>query len=463
MADPTLLTRLAQHRSLGAAPPNEHAWLAEHGTPRAIAVGDVVTRKGGSATSLLIVFSGHLVIRVDRGAGAHKIFEWRAGDVGGLMPYSRMASPPGDAVVEAPMETLEISSEKFPELIRECPVVTATLVHTMLDRARTFTQSDYRDEKLVTLGTLAAGLAHELNNPASAAVRSAKALTGALAGAEAAARRLGAARLTDAQLSVVDAVRELCLGPGPSPATSVVARADREDAFAAWLAAHNASERCAQPLADTALTLDALDTLAATVGQDALDAALQWIAAGCQVRTLASQIETSASRISGLVGAVKGFTFMDQAHTPEPVDIRRGISDTLTMLGAKAREKSVEVSVEFPDSLPRAHGVGAELNQVWMNLIDNALDAVAVGGHVSVAAGETPGRVVVRVTDDGPGIPAAIQRRIFDPFFTTKEVGKGSGLGLDIVRRLVQQHEGEIDVDSRPGRTEFSVTLPAAR
>lgn len=463
MADPTLLTRLAQHRSLGAAPPNEHAWLAEHGNPQTFVVGDVVTRKGESATSMMIVFAGHLVIRVDRGAGAHKIFEWRAGDVGGLVPYSRGASPPADAVVEAPMETLMIPREKFPELIRECPVVTATLVHTMVDRARTFTQGDYRDEKLITLGKLAAGLAHELNNPASAAVRSAKALTEALAGAEAAARRLGAARLTDAQLSVVDGVREVCSGSGPSLATSVVARADREDAFAAWLVAHKASERCALPLADTAITLGALDSLAATVGQDALDAALQWIAAGCQVRTLASQIEASASRISGLVGAVKGFTFMDHAPTPEPVDIRRGITDTLTMLGAKAREKSVEVTVGFPDNLPRAHGVGAELNQVWMNLIDNALDAVAMGGHISVTAGETPGRVVVRITDDGPGIPAAIQRRIFDPFFTTKEVGKGTGLGLDIVRRLVQQHEGEVEVDSRPGHTEFSVTLPAAR
>jgi len=119
--------------------------------------------------------------------------------------------------------------------------------------------------------------------------------------------------------------------------------------------------------------------------------------------------------------------------------------------------------VDFPDSLPRAHGVGAELNQVWMNLIDNALDAVAVGGHVAVTASEAPGRVVVRIVDDGPGIPESIRRRIFDPFFTTKEVGKGSGLGLDIVRRLVQQHEGEVDVDSRPGRTEFSVTLPASR
>ena len=208
--------------------------------------------------------------------------------------------------------------------------------------------------------------------------------------------------------------------------------------------------------------MDALDTLAAIVGPDALDATLQWIAAGCQVRTLATHIETSASRISGLVGAVKGFTFMDHAPTPEPVDIRRGITDTFTMLGAKARAKSVEMSVQFAADLPCAHGVGAELNQVWMNLIDNALDAVTVGGRVEVTASEAPGRVVVRIVDDGPGIPAAIQGRIFDPFFTTKDVGQGTGLGLDIVRRLVQQHDGDIELNSRPGRTQFCVSLPAA-
>ena len=460
MADPALLTRLAQHRALSTAPANEHVWLAEHGVMKVLAVGDVITRKGEQATALTIVLSGHLVIRVDRGAGAHKIFEWRAGDVGGAMPYSRGASPPADAVAEAPTEVLEIAREQFPELIRECPVVTAILVHAMVDRARQFKSSDLRDEKLLSLGKLAAGLAHELNNPASAAVRSAKMLTEGIGAAEAAARRLGAARLTDAQLAAIDAAQEVCLRPDARVSYSAIARADREDVFAAWLAAHGVSERCAVLLAETALTLDALDTLAATVGHDALDAALQWIAAGCQVRALASHIETSASRISDLVGAVKGFTFMDQAPTPGPVDIRRGIIDTFTMLGAKARAKSVEVSVQLAVDLPRAHGVGAELNQVWMNLLDNALDAVAVGGRVEVTASEAPGRVLVRIVDDGPGIPAAIQGRIFDPFFTTKGVGKGTGLGLDIVRRLVQQHEGEIEVESRPGRTEFRVSLP---
>ena len=154
---------------------------------------------------------------------------------------------------------------------------------------------------------------------------------------------------------------------------------------------------------------------------------------------------------------------MDHAPAPEPVDIRRGISDTLTMLGGKRRQRSVAVSLELPSDLPRAHAVGAELNQVWMNLIDNALDAVAVGGHVTVAASREMDRVVVRVIDDGNGIPPENMSRIFDPFFTTKGVGAGTGLGLDVVRRILRHHDGEIDVESRPGHTEFRVFLPLAQ
>ena len=462
MADPDLLARLARHRALSSAPPAEHAWLAEHGTLRSLAVGDVVTRKGESATTMIILLTGHLVIRVDRGAGAHKIFEWRGGDIGGLMPYSRGASPPADAVVEEAAEILEIDRALFPDVIRECPVVSATMVHAMVDRARKFTSGDHRDEKLISLGKLAAGLAHELNNPAAAAVRSAKALREALDGAEAAARRLGAAQLSETQLAAIDAVRAACGRDGASPASSAMARADREDELAAWLAAHAASERCAGSLAETSITLAALDRLAATLGPDELDASLQWIAAGCQVRALASNIETAASRISSMVAAVKGFTFMDHAPSPEPVDIRRGIADTLMMLGAKARTKSVVFAIQLATELPCAHAVGAELNQIWMNLMDNALDAVAPGGRIEVNAAQVNGRLVVRIIDDGPGIPAEIQGRIFDPFFTTKGVGKGTGLGLDIVRRLVQQHDGEVEVESRAGHTEFRVTLPAA-
>jgi signal transduction histidine kinase len=457
----SLMARLARHRALGHAPQEEHAWLVAHGSLQTYEAGEVIMRKGERVQYLFVLFEGHIVIRTDRGAGAHTIFQWRGGDIGGAVPYSRGASPPADSVVEERTEMLVVPKETFPELTRECPVTTAALVHAMLDRARMFTSSDLRDEKLISLGKLSSGLAHELNNPASAVVRSAKMLAASLNASEEAARLLVAARLSEAQLHAIDATRALCVTPPPLESLSAVGRADREEAMGDWLRRHRANESSAGPLAETGVTLAALDALATSVSGDALDAALRWLAAGCQVRALSAEIENAGTRIYDLVAAVKGFSYMDRAPTAEPVDIRRGIADTLTMLGAKMRTKNVRVSVEVANDLPRAHAVGAELNQVWMNLLDNAIDAVPQGGHVTVSAAPELDRVSVRIIDDGPGIPPEIVGRIFDPFFTTKGVGQGSGLGLDIVRRLLQRQSGEISVESAPGRTEFQVRLPA--
>ncbi len=457
-----VLARLAQHRALATTPAGEHEWLAAHGVPHMYAAGDVVTVKGTQAKNLIIVFSGHLVLRVDRGAGSHKMFEWKGGDVGGMMPYSRGAKPPNDVVAEETTETLNVSTDLLAALTQACPSVTATLVHLMVDRAREFKSSDLRDEKLVSLGKLAAGLAHELNNPASAVLRSAKTLIESVGRAEEASRLLAGAGLSVQQFAAIDKARAMCeAAQGLAPRTPLE-RADREDELIDWLADHSATEEYAIPLADTGITPSALDLLAETVHGDALEAALGWISACCLVRTLSVEIETAATRITDLVGAVKGFSYMDHAPTPEPVDIQRGIADTLMMLASKTRAKSVDVSLQIADDLPRAHAVGVELNQVWMNLIDNALDAVAERGRIAVSAVRERDVVVVTIVDDGPGIPPAIQARIFEPFFTTKGVGKGTGLGLDIVRRLLQRHDGEIAVESVPGRTAFQVRIPAA-
>lgn len=460
MTPTDLVDRLAAHKTLGRAAREELAWLASRGSLRQLNAGDVLTSKGQPVEGLFVVLSGRIAIYVDRGAGLHKIMEWHEGDVTGMLPYSRLVTPPGDTVAQEPTAVLAVHRDHLREMIRECHEVTSILVHTMLDRARVFTSSDLHDEKMVSLGKLSAGLAHELNNPASAIERSAALLDDRLDDAERATRALGACRLTDGQLQAVDAVREACLATRVEGVRSPIEQAEHEEAIADWLGEHGLDPATAEALADTAVTFDALDRIAAAVNGPALEAVLRWAAAGCSVRNLASEILEAATRIAGLVTAIKGFTHMDQATVAEPVDLVQGLHNTVAVLRSKARNKSATVVVEVEPNLPRVRGFVGELNQIWANVIDNALDAIPESGRVEVLAGREHRRVVVRIADNGPGIPEQIRDRIFDPFFTTKPVGQGTGLGLDIVRRLVRHNDGDISVDSHPGRTEFRVALP---
>jgi signal transduction histidine kinase len=463
LSTPSLFERLSQHRTVGAAPEAEIAWVAAQGVLHHLPAGGVLTSKDGQVEGVHFVLDGHLTIHVDRGTGRRKIMEWRGGDVTGLMPYSRLISPPGDVVAEQPTEIVTIYRKDMPGLIRECHELTTKLVQMMLDRARHFQSSYLHDEKLVSIGKLAAGLAHELNNPAAAIARSAGRLFASIRNAETAARALGGFHLTPDGIAAVGKLSDRCIDRLPQSILSPLEQEEREDSIARWLKGHSMDAAAADALAETDVTIKMLEELAATLKGEALTATVQWIAASCTTQRLTSEIQEAAARISDLVAAIKGFTAMDRESVPEPVDIGRGLANTLTVLRAKAKNKSVGMVVNVEDALPAVSGFGGELNQVWANLIDNALDAVDQGGRVELKAQREKDSVVVRVIDNGPGVPADIRDRIFDPFFTTKPIGEGTGLGLDIVRRLIQRHNGEIELDSRPGFTEFRVTLPISQ
>ena len=454
-----LIDRLAAHHTVGGVPREQLQWLVDNGTVRTFQPGAVLSTSGEPVAGLYVILDGHFSIRVDGGAGPRLVMEWHTGDVTGLLPYSRLKSPPGTVYAEAVSEVLMVDRAMLRRMTIDCYELTAVMVHVMLDRVRVFKSSELLDEKMASLGRLAAGLAHELNNPASAVTRSAKALRQQLDELERATKAFCQLNLSDdACQSIID-IRD---GHAMmKTTTSSLQLADREDALAEWLDDRGIEHVDLAPLAAAAFTRDDLDALHDVVGDTGIVPVLAHLSAGQNTRRLTNEIYTAASRIHALVAAVKGFTYMDQQATLQPIDLRKGIEDTVTVLGSKARSKNVSIEVDIDPSLPAVSGYGGELNQVWANLLDNAIDA-APNGVVRIYANVPIDHVVVRIIDNGSGIPESVVARIFDPFFTTKPVGEGTGLGLDIARRIVNRHRGSIDLHTGANGTEFRVTLPVS-
>jgi signal transduction histidine kinase len=317
--------------------------------------------------------------------------------------------------------------------------------------------------KLISLGTMAAGLAHELNNPAAAIGRSAAEAREAFQEAAEKAAELGNLPLTQEQRSFVAALpQELARGSGTTAPLDSLEVSDLEDELAMWMEDHDVEEgwEISPTLAGAGLDTAWLEGLAERMPEEALGGVLGWLRATMTGGELLREIEGGSARISELVGAIKTYTHMDKAASKR-VDVHAGLNSTLIMLSHKLKKGNVEVVCDYENDLPHVCGHAGELNQVWTNLIDNAIDAVDGQGRITVRTTSENGKVLVEVSDDGPGIPDDVRERIFEPFYTTKDVGKGTGLGLDISYRVVvEDHRGDIRVLSEPGDTRFQVRLP---
>jgi len=342
------------------------------------------------------------------------------------------------------------------------PLLVQRLVNIMTDRVREMTTIDQQQDKLMALGKLSAGLAHELNNPAAAATRAANDLIATLADLRAADLRLCQHELTPEQEIEIRSFEDNAIEHSTS-ATQLnsLEQSDREELIASWLEEHRIDEawKISSNLVEGGIDADALESISGKLQASAFTDLLGRINAQLAVAKLANEIKASTARISELVGAIKEYTYMDQASVQE-VDIHKGLENTLLILKYKLRKKNIEVTRDYAEDLPHIKAYGSELNQVWTNLIVNAVDAMSEGGRLKVRTKREPVDLMVEIRDNGSGVPASVKSRIFEPFFTTKPVGEGTGLGLDTVARIVRKHRGNIRFESKPGDTCFQVRLP---
>jgi signal transduction histidine kinase len=440
-------------------------WFAGNSEERRYTAGEVMFRKGSKAEAMVVYLEGEVHAYWDE-TDHDVVYIARAGEqkteVSGMLPFSRMTEFQVTGYAVTDVRLLWFPVTLFPEMMQRMPVLVQRLVGIMSDRVREATTLDQQQDKLMALGKLSAGLAHELNNPAAGATRAANDLIETLKQLRAADMRLCSHDLTEKQQVSIDAFESRAIDyTATAEPLNALDQSDREEEVSEWLESHGVAEpwKLSANLVEAGMDSAALEQLLGEIPPTATADVLSRVNCQLAAAKLAGEIKTATTRISELVGAIKEYSYMDQAKVQE-LDVHKGLDNTLLILKYKLKKKNISVTRDYAESLPRIKAFGSELNQVWTNLIVNAVDAMNDGGTLKVRTKREPTDILVEIRDNGSGIPASVRSRIFEPFFTTKPVGDGTGLGLDTVARIVRKHRGNVRFESKPGDTCFQVRLP---
>jgi signal transduction histidine kinase len=440
-------------------------WIIDHSDYREYEDGTQVHKTGDVADRMIIILEGSVSFYLD--VHGRLVFYYHfandaaAGGVTGLLPYSRMKSYPGCSFAVGKLRTLHLPKIYFQELERLNPDLIQRLIGFMTERAKSFATTQLQQEKVSALGQLSAGIAHELNNPASAINRMASELT----------KRLTlnyelTEKLLQNNISAehIQSLRNLVESKNKiiNIKLSALQRMNKEDEISDWLrkTGFTESQQVSETFVESGFAGDELEKIKDNTSNEAFIHVIRWLENLLSSQKILKDMEEASTRIATLVGAIKSHVHMDQSNELQPTNIHIGIENTLTLLGYKIREKNITVKISFSENLPEISAYVGELNQVWTNIIDNAIYALEKDGELIIETSYNDKDIIVRFIDNGAGIPPDIISRIFDPFFTTKKVGDGTGIGLDLVNRIIKHHNGTIKVTSIPARTEFTVCIP---
>jgi len=452
--------------TLKEVPLTQLQWMIDNSRHYSLPEGQYLFKGGEPIVGTHILRAGKIRLYMLQNKEIREVSMLLPKDISGSLPFSRAATANVSAKVLEDVDVMTLPAEKFREMVSQHFELTEALVHVLTNRVRNFTSMQQQNEKMMALGKLSAGLAHELNNPAAAIVRGSESLTKHLKLGPEAFKKLMSMKVEEKDVDLVTNKLFEVLARETRPKLTLMQRTEKEDEMRDWLDDHSVdnSDEIAETFLDYSFTCDDLGDLYKHMPEEYLSPVLNWMNQNLVTEKMLQDIQESSQRIFYLVQSVKNFTHMDQGKGKEIIDIHSGIENTLTMLQYKFKKGNTEVIREFDQHLPKIFALVGELNQVWTNLIDNALDAMeAVGrGRLIIKTEKDHEFVKVSIIDNGPGIPEEIKSRVFDPFFTTKDIGKGTGMGLDVVTRIVNQHHGSVKVISEPGNTVFIVCFPIA-